>query len=88
MVKPLDPKAPVDFPDLAEADWADLFSPKDLNEADWAEMEKLKGALETGGQDALDIALAELRQRDPMVWFRIIRSFFPQLAQKLWLKLD
>jgi hypothetical protein len=88
MVKPLDPKAPIDFPDLADADWANLFSPADLTDADWAEMDKLKDALETGGQDALDGALAELRERDPIAWFRVIRSFFPNLAQKLWLKLD
>jgi hypothetical protein len=75
-------------PDLAKADWAELFSPKDLTEADWSEMDKLKHALETGGQEALEQALAELRESDSICFFRIIRSFFPRLARKLWLRID
>jgi len=35
------------------ADEPDTFSEKDLVEADWAALDKLKHALETGGQEEL-----------------------------------
>lgn len=67
-------------------DEPDSFSTTDLTKADWEELDKLNEALRTGGLEALEKAQTELRARDPAGWYRIVRAFFPELAQKLWLK--
>jgi hypothetical protein len=65
------------------ADEPDTFSPNDLTKADLKELDKLNEALKTGGVEALDKAQAELRERDLIAWFNIVRAFFPALANKL-----
>jgi hypothetical protein len=54
-----------------------------LTDVDWAELDKLKAALETGGPKALAEAQKQLRQRDPICWFKIVRTFYPQLMRKI-----
>ena len=65
------------------ADEPDTFSPNDLTKADLKELDKLNEALKTGGVEALDKAQAELRERDLIAWFNIVRAFFPELANRL-----
>lgn len=54
-----------------------------LTAADWAELDKLKHALETGGQEALSQAQKKLRQADPICWFKIVRTFYPHLLRQI-----
>jgi hypothetical protein len=66
----------------------ETISPKDLTADDWAEMEKLKQVWEAGGLEALSEAQAQLRRTDPIRWYRIVRAFFPDLANDIWLRFD
>jgi hypothetical protein len=54
-----------------------------LNDVDWAELDTLKAAYETGGEPALAEAQRHLRQRDPICWFKIVRTFYPHLLRKI-----
>jgi hypothetical protein len=54
-----------------------------LTDADRTELDKLKEAWTTGGQEALASAQKELRQRDPICWFKILRTFYPALLRKI-----
>ena len=54
-----------------------------LHEADWAALDKLNAAFKGGGTEALVKAQAELIESDFIVWFRIVRTFFPELTRKL-----
>jgi hypothetical protein len=47
-----------------------------LRDADWAQINKLRRALEHGGDKALQRALTDLK-KDPSRYLRVMRAFFP-----------
>jgi hypothetical protein len=54
-----------------------------LSEAERAELERLKAAWETGGDEALSKAQKQLRQTDPVLWFKIVRTYYPHLLRRI-----
>jgi hypothetical protein len=61
----------------------DTLDTSGFTEADWAELRKLRDAWENGGPGALFAAQKSLRQADPICWFRLVRTFYPQLLRKM-----
>jgi hypothetical protein len=47
-----------------------------LTDADWAQINKLRQALEQGGDKAFQKALGDLK-KDPSRYLRVMRAFFP-----------
>ena len=65
------------------AELSDRFVPKGWALSDWKAFASLKRQWHDGGQDALENALIELRERDLMAWSNIVRALAPQLAYGL-----
>ncbi len=54
-----------------------------LTDVDRMELDKLKAAWQAGGEAELAKAQKQLRQTDPIRWFRIVRIFYPELLRKI-----
>jgi hypothetical protein len=60
----------------------DVVDPSGLTDADWAEINRLKGLYESGGQNELSKALAELGESDPVRSIRVLSAFFPETVRE------
>ena len=54
-----------------------------MTDVDRMELDKLKAAWQAGGEAELAKAQKQLRQTDPIRWFRIVRIFYPELLRKI-----